>query len=182
MDIYVGEHLFTILRGKLCDDLDIRRLHYAPRAPQKLGAFIASIIPLARPDSRKTVLIVHTRCSIVRAEGVSVRLRTMTMLVEAFLREVFGTSCPAAIKVSEQGSKGGNAYGEDCEIELKASLQCQQWSVESRSNDRLRGPERFWNRGVCRQLSVSSRPIHLAVFHVHGKLRLFFVTWGQWLF
>lgn len=39
-------------------------------------------------------------------------------------------------------------------MELKASLQCQQWSVESRGNDRLRGPERYWNRGVCRHLSV----------------------------
>ncbi len=42
--------------------MDIRRLHDAPRVPQELSACIASLIALARPDARKGVLIVHTRC------------------------------------------------------------------------------------------------------------------------
>ena len=101
MDITLGENLFTTLGRKLYEDMDIRRLHDTPRVPQELSACIASLTPLARLDARKSVLIVHTRCSIIRAEGVAMCLSVITMLVEAFLRGVSGTSCPAAVKVSK---------------------------------------------------------------------------------
>ena len=119
-----SHHHFKVERT-LYNNPDIRRLHNPPGVPQKLRARIASIIAPAVPDARKTVLIVHARYGpLIRAKGVAVRLlRTMIMLVEGLLRGISGTSGPAAVvEIAEEGPEGGDAGGEDCEVELQAAI------------------------------------------------------------
>lgn len=96
-----GAHLITISSGTLYNDTDICRLDNATGVPQELCACIASIIAPAVPDARKTILIVHARYLLIRANGVAVCLRTMIMLVEGLLRGISGTSSPAAVEISE---------------------------------------------------------------------------------
>ena len=68
------------------------------------------------------------------------------------------------------------------QVELETRLHCQKWSVEGRSDGYLRGPERYWNRGVFRHPSVLLRPMNLAVWRVFQRTRgieAFFVNWKQ---